>query len=101
DAAAHHALALCRDGRRDPLGALDHAQTAVYLDPSFAIARLHLGLRARKAGDLATARRELAEARALLPDEDDVRLLLFGGGFGRDGLVALCTAELARCGGAA
>jgi chemotaxis protein methyltransferase CheR len=46
------------------------------------------------------ARRELAHAVALLPGEQADRLLLFGGGFGREALLALCHAELASAGGA-
>jgi chemotaxis protein methyltransferase CheR len=57
--------------------------------------RLHLGLLAKRAGDLAGARRELSQALLLLEREDSSRLLLFGGGFTRAGLVALCRAELA------
>jgi hypothetical protein len=37
----------------------------------------------------------------LLPGEKAEHLLLFGGGFGRDALLALCRAELASAGGAA
>jgi chemotaxis protein methyltransferase CheR len=71
----------------------------VYLDPSFSAPRLHLGLLAQKSGDRAAARRDLAQALALLAREDASRLLLFGGGFSREALVALCRAELAACGG--
>ena len=99
NAGAHYALALCREGDGDRQGAIDHDQVAIYLDGSFAMPRLHLGLVARKRGDLETARRELGQALVLLQREDAARLLLFGGGFGRDALVALCRAELAGCGG--
>ena len=60
--------------------------------------RLHLGLLARRAGDRAAARRELALALALLRREDASRLLLFGGGFGREALMALCESSLKECG---
>jgi chemotaxis protein methyltransferase CheR len=99
NAGAHYALAICREGRGDAQGALDHDQVAIYLDRSFAMPRLHLGLVARKRGDLETARRELGQALVLLEREEVARLLLFGGGFGRDALLALCRAELASCGG--
>jgi chemotaxis protein methyltransferase CheR len=52
-------------------------------------------------GERATAQRELSQAARLLLREDPARLLLFGGGFNREGLVALCRAELDRLGGAA
>ncbi|HEY4370507.1 MAG TPA: protein-glutamate O-methyltransferase CheR [Burkholderiales bacterium] len=98
---AHYVLALCREGAGDGIGAAEHHQTAAYLDPAFAMPRLHLGLLARRAGDLAAARRELTQAIALLRGEGASRLLLFGGGFGRAALLALATAELVSCGGAA
>jgi chemotaxis protein methyltransferase CheR len=95
---AHYLLALCHEGLGDRRAAVDHDQTAAYLDPLFAMPRLHLGLMARRAGDRETARRELAQALGLLQREDASRLLLFGGGFGREALVALCRAELAAAG---
>jgi len=79
---AHYVLALCREGARDQPAAANHDQVAVYLDPAFAMPRLHLGLLARRAGD-----------------SDAARLLLFGGGFNREALLGLCRAELIACGG--
>jgi chemotaxis protein methyltransferase CheR len=99
-AGAHYLTALCREEAGDRTGAADHDRVAAYLDPSFAMPRLHLGLLARRMGDHGSARRELAEALVLLLREDASRLLLFGGGFGRQGLLALCQAELRSCGGA-
>ena len=100
NAGAHYVLALCREGAGDRQGAVEHDQVAVYLDPAFAMPRLHLGLLARRAGDGSAARRELAEAVVLLQREDASRLLLFGGGFGRGALIALCRAEVEASGGA-
>jgi chemotaxis protein methyltransferase CheR len=77
---------------------LYHDQVAIYVDPGFAMAHLHLGLLARRAGDRETARRELEQAVVLLQREDAARLLLFDGGFSREALVALCRAELLRAG---
>jgi len=99
NAGAHYVLALCRESANDGRGAADHYQTAIYLDPAFAMPRLHLGLLARRAGDYETARRELAQALVLLRREDASRLLLFGGGFSRETLLALGRAELQACGG--
>jgi chemotaxis protein methyltransferase CheR len=56
--------------------------------------RLQLGLMARRAGDWEGARKELSQALLLLEREDASRLLLFGGGFGREALIALCRTEL-------
>src|SRR5713226_2518051 len=49
--------------------------------------------------DQDTARRELAQASVLLKCEDASRLLLFGGGFNRDALIALCGSALRDCRG--
>lgn len=100
-AAAHYALALCRDAAGDPRGAGDLVHAAAGLDPTFAMPHLHLGMAARRAGDRAAACREFGHALLLLPRESAARLLMFGGGFDRDALIALCRAELAACGGAA
>jgi chemotaxis protein methyltransferase CheR len=97
-AGAHYLLALCREGSGDRTAATHHDQVAAYLDPGFAMPRLHLGLLARRAGEEAVARRELGHALVLLQREDPSRVLLFGGGFGREALVTLCRAELLRCG---
>jgi chemotaxis protein methyltransferase CheR len=99
NAGAHYVLALCREysGHRERAG--EHDRVASYLDPGFAMPRLHLGLLARRGGDRDTARRELAQALFLLEREDASRLLLFGGGFNREALMKLCGSALAECGG--
>jgi chemotaxis protein methyltransferase CheR len=74
--------------------AIEHDRVATYLDPAFAMPRLHMGLLAGRAGDRETARRELLQAVDLLKREDASRLLLFGGGFGREALMGLCEAAL-------
>jgi chemotaxis protein methyltransferase CheR len=98
NAGAHYLLALCREhcGHRERAG--DHDRVAAYLDPSFAMPRLHLGLLARRAGDRTAACRELAQALVLLRREDASRLLLFGGGFSREALMGLCESSLKECG---
>jgi chemotaxis protein methyltransferase CheR len=93
NAEAHYLLALGHEQRGDRVQAADHDRTAAYLDAAFAMPRLHLGLMAKRTGDQAAARRELDEALVLLRDESDARLLLFGGGFSRQGLLGLCVAE--------
>ncbi|MGE3547438.1 MAG: CheR family methyltransferase [Kofleriaceae bacterium] len=99
NAGAHYVLALCKDGTGDRRGAIDHDQVAIYLDQGFAMPHLHLGLMARRSGELDTARRELGQAIVLLQREDPARLLMFGGGFGRDALISLCRTELIAAGG--
>jgi chemotaxis protein methyltransferase CheR len=98
NAGAHYVLALCREGAGDGEGARYHDQLAIDVDPGFGMAHLHLGLLARRAGDRDTARRELEQAIVRLQRDDAARLLLFGGGFSRESLVALCRAELLRAG---
>lgn len=95
-ASAHFILALCCEGAGDVAGAMEHQRVAIKLDPGFALAHLRLGVLSRRRTDRAVASRELAEAIALIEDEDEHRLLLFGGGFSRDALIALCKSELAN-----
>jgi chemotaxis protein methyltransferase CheR len=99
NAGAHYLLALCREHAGDRTSALNHDQAAIHLDAGFVMPHLHLGLLARRAGEPERARTELGRALALLPREDTSRILLFGGGFAREALVALCRSELQACGG--
>jgi chemotaxis protein methyltransferase CheR len=101
NAGAYYLLALCRERAGDRERAVEHDRYAIYLDPAFAMPRLHLGLLARRNHDLELARRELAQAHILLQREDASRLLLFGGGFNRETLLTLCRSELHACGGRA
>lgn len=96
NAGAHYVTALCREHSGDREAAARHDQTAVYLDPTFAMPRLHLGLLEKRAGNRDAAMRELSGALELLGREDAARILLFGGGFSRETLVQLCQAELER-----
>jgi len=98
NAGAHYVLALCREQSGHREHACEQDRIATLLDPSFAMPRLHLGLMARRDGDRDGARRELGQALSLLEREDPSRLLLFGGGFSREALMALC--EAARRDGA-
>jgi chemotaxis protein methyltransferase CheR len=101
NAGAYYLLALCRERAGDLQRAVEHDRYAIYLDPAFAMPRLHLGLLARRNQDPELARRELAQAHILLQREDASRLLLFGGGFNRETLLTLCRSELHACGGRA
>ena len=101
NAGAHYLMALCRESAGDDRDAVNHDRIAAYLDPGFAMPRLHLGLLARRAGDHEAARQDLRQALMLLEREDSSHLLLFGGGFSRSALMTLCRAELAACGGKA
>ncbi len=98
NAGAHYVLGLCREQSTDLDGAGEHYRVAAYLDPQFAMPRLHQGLLARRAGEREVARRELAQALVLLRREDASRLLLFGGGFNREALMALCESALGESG---
>lgn len=92
NAGAHYLLALCREQRGDRAGAAELDRTAAHLDPSFAMPQLHLALLARGAGDRRGEQRALRAARDLLAREDTARLAVFGGGFSREALLALCDA---------
>lgn len=99
NAGAHYLMALCREHAGHPAEALEHDQTAMYLDAGFAMPHLHAGIMAKRSGDAAGARRELGQALILLDREDGSRILLFGGGFSRETLVELCRSELRAVGG--
>lgn len=99
NAGAHYLMALARDHEGDLSGAVEHDETAIYLDPTFAMPRLHLGLVAKRRRDLPTTRRAIGEALQLLAREDASRIVLFGGGFTREALLEFCGAELRACGG--
>jgi chemotaxis protein methyltransferase CheR len=99
NAGAHYVMALCREHAGEGARAREHDRLAAHLDPTFAMPHLHCGLLARRAGDRETGRRELAQAQLLLRREDVSRLLLFGGGFSRDALIALCQSAAMECGG--
>jgi chemotaxis protein methyltransferase CheR len=90
NAGAHYLMALCREHASDSTGAIEHDQTAIYLDASFAMPHLHMGIMAKRSGDAATAQREFGHASIRLAREDASRLLLFGGGFSREALLQLC-----------
>jgi chemotaxis protein methyltransferase CheR len=92
---AHQLLADCHEGDEQHDEARRHHRIAAQLDPAFAMPRLRLGLLARRLGDRRTAEEELDRAVHLLRAETDERVALFGGGFGRSALIALCRAELA------
>jgi chemotaxis protein methyltransferase CheR len=101
NAGAHYLIALGREHAGDRDAAVEHDQTAVYLDSAFAMPHLHIGLMAKRFAEMQTAQRELGCALALLDREDPSRILLFGGGFTREALAAFCRAELRACGNGA
>ncbi|WP_433203986.1 CheR family methyltransferase [Dactylosporangium sp. CS-047395] len=92
---AHQLLGDCHEGDERHEEAQREHRLAAQLDPGFAIPRLRLGLLARRFGDRRTAEQELDQAVHLLRSETEERIALFGGGFGRGALIALCRAELA------
>jgi chemotaxis protein methyltransferase CheR len=93
NAGAHYLMALCREHNGALHAAIEHNQAAVYLDPTFAMPHLHLGLMAERMGDVNGAVKEFVQARELLPAEDSNRILLFGGGFTREALMKFCHAK--------
>ncbi|MEV6932250.1 protein-glutamate O-methyltransferase CheR [Dactylosporangium sp. NPDC051485] len=92
---AHQLLADCFEGDDNHAAAQQHHRIAAQLDPRFAMPRMRLGLLARRLGDRRHAELELDRAVQLLREETGERIALFGGGFGRSALIALCRAELA------
>ncbi|GAB2574565.1 protein-glutamate O-methyltransferase [Paractinoplanes abujensis] len=94
---AHQLLGLCLEDGSAVAEAIGQYRLAAYLDPGFALPRMRLGQLARRQGDDRTAAGELERALDLLAQEDDRRITLFGGGFGRIALTVLCRSELDAC----
>lgn len=97
DAAAYYLLGLCREQAGDATNARACYERAVHLEPTFALGHLRLGMLARREGAPTTARVALRLALTLLAHEQPVHLMLFGGGFGRHGLMQVCQRELWAC----
>jgi len=95
---AHQLLGLCLEDEHAVDDAVRQYRLAAYLDAGFAAPRLRLGQLARRRGDDRAAAFELELALDLLAREDEDRITLFGGGFGRIALTAFCRSELDSCG---
>jgi chemotaxis protein methyltransferase CheR len=95
NAGAHYLAALCSEHAGDRAAAEERYRTAIYLDAAFSMPWLHLGLLARRSGRRTEAGSHLRQALARLAKEDAARILLFGGGFGREALSRLCRSEIA------
>jgi chemotaxis protein methyltransferase CheR len=97
NAAAHYLMALCHELSERRQAAIASYRVGIFLDRSFAMPHLRLGMMFRRDGDLIGARRELENAAGLMAHEDPARLLLFSGGFSRHTLLELCDSELRLC----
>jgi chemotaxis protein methyltransferase CheR len=97
EAAVYYLLGLCREQAGDDGGARHRYARAVHLEPTFALGHLRLGILARRAREAMPARVALRLALTLLAHEQPLHLTLFGGGFGRHGLMQVCQQELRAC----
>ncbi|ADO68290.1 CheR family methyltransferase [Stigmatella aurantiaca] len=97
EAAVYYLLGLCREQAGDEGGARNRYARAVHLEPTFALGHLRLGILARRAQEATPARVALRLALTLLAHEQPLHLTLFGGGFGRHGLMQVCQQELRAC----
>ncbi|WP_395820525.1 CheR family methyltransferase [Archangium minus] len=97
EAPAHYLLGLCLEQFGDEVGARSRYVASVRADPTFALGQLRAGTLARRAGDVVEARVSLRMALSLLPQEKPLYLSLFGGGFGRHGLMQVVLQELQAC----
>lgn len=94
----YYALTLCDEAASNVEQAAEHARRATYLDPTFSLPWLHLGISSRKLKQFGSARKELLQARALLAVDLPERLLWFGGGCSRATLLEACQRELTATG---
>ncbi|WP_158079886.1 protein-glutamate O-methyltransferase CheR [Archangium sp. Cb G35] len=97
EAPAYYLLGLCLEQSGDEAGARGRYAASVRAEPTFALAHLRAGSLARRAGDMVEARVALRMAVSLLPQEKPLHLSLFGGGFGRHGLMQVGLQELQAC----
>jgi chemotaxis protein methyltransferase CheR len=97
EAPAHYLLGMCLEQFGDERGARGRYAAAVRADPTFALGQLRAGTLARRAGDVVEARVGLRMALSMLPQEKPLYLALFGGGFGRHGLMQVVLQELQAC----
>jgi chemotaxis protein methyltransferase CheR len=93
-AGAKYVEAFCAEREADDAAALRHDGMAIYLDDTFAMPHLHAALIEGRRGDRDSAMRHARRARELFEGEDELRIQLFGGGFGRQGLIQFCEAQL-------
>ena len=93
-AGAHFLLGLGREQAGALQEAADYMATSTYLDPTFPMAHLHLGLIWRRQHNEVAARTSFRHALDAIEHEDAKRLALFGGGFSRESLQQLCRREL-------
>ena len=97
---AYHLLGVACEHAGKLDAAQRHHQTAITLDPNFAMSHWLLGRLCLRTGQQDSARRYLSRALELWHAEDPTAALapdLFAGGFGREPLVRLCRSDLARC----
>jgi chemotaxis protein methyltransferase CheR len=94
----HYALTLCDEAASNLEQAAEHARRATYLDPTFSLPWLHLGILNRKLKHFRAARKELLQARALLTVDAPERLSWFGGGCSRATLLEACQREITATG---
>jgi chemotaxis protein methyltransferase CheR len=91
------ASSTCLEQSGNEVGARARYAAALRAEPTFALAHLRAGTLARRAGDMVDARVALRMAVSLLPQEKHLYLSLFGGGFGRHGLMQVGMQELQAC----
>ncbi|MFZ5889511.1 MAG: CheR family methyltransferase [Myxococcota bacterium] len=95
---AHYLLGVCCEALANIDEARRYYGRAAELDPAFALACLRAGILARRAGRPNEARRALRAALERFPRQSARTQLLYGGGFSREALAALCRAELSALG---
>lgn len=96
EADAHYIKAICNEYKGNIAVAIEHNEYAVYLDSTFAMPYLHLGLLYKKSKKFELAEANLRKAVKLFREENESRLGLFGGGFSRETLIMRCENEIMR-----
>ena len=94
NAGVHYLRALSCEHEGRLVAAIEQDQTAIYLDPTFAMPHFHLALVAKRLGDGPLALKHFRMAEQLIGNDDVARILLFGGGFSREVIHNLCLKEI-------
>jgi chemotaxis protein methyltransferase CheR len=90
DPRSHHLLGLCREQAGDLSSAAEHYRAACDGDDRFALAHLRLGMLLRRDRRHQQADAAFARALARIDGDDEMNLVLFGGGFTRAMIANLC-----------
>ena len=87
-------MSLLHEGLGDDRLGQRELEKAIYLDSEFSIAHFRLACLHTRAGRRDDAKREFRNTVDVLPDDDEQRVRLYSGGFGKETVAQLCEQQL-------